>query len=617
MHIKKMKPFMSLLLMAPSMVFAAYVPPYTILTDSKDFEVHPNGRYTQTSERKIRIETAQGIDRYGQAKLFYDGKRDKLEVVEAYTIKPDGQKITVSSDRIKLISANTEDVDPYFTDQMTAVIIFPQVEVGSQLYFKATLTVNEPIILGRFSTKTAYTPHRRYENAKIKLTHPADMSLQVHARDVEGIRSVLADGRIQHVYLFQQDFALPPEPGQVEYEDFAPTVLFSNYKDYTDLAQATHSLFQPKTRVTPDIQMLADELTYDAKTPRQKAKRLYDWVSKNIRYVGIDVGASGFEPHYAEEIMANRYGDCKDHATILESLLMAAGISSSPALIKSTESFELPRLAGNYYFDHVITYVPEFDLYLDSTSQFAEFGTLPPSAMGKNTLITRTGIIGITPRSNPKLDFTVTHTKLRLLPDGSIVGKSKYVPHGYYITNSRAAQFIYENREMQSVVDNILSRFQETGGGEMTHGDPTDLSNSWEVLSNFKLDPVINMPGASAFALPTGLTPGFIRVKANTKPYEGRRYPFSCGSNKHVEDVELELPKNVHVSRIPKGIEVRTAEQSYRSIYKLVGNRIYATREISTNVHADVCEPSQASAKDQMYILKRIQADLRQQIFLD
>ncbi|MEN9880340.1 MAG: hypothetical protein RIQ55_986 [Pseudomonadota bacterium] len=612
-----LKRLLCLFAFVPAIAWAGFVPAYTIMADFQGFEVKANSGYTQTRERKIRIETPQGIDFYGQSRIFYDGKRDKLSIFEAYTIKPDGSKVLVTPDRIKRISASTDDVAPYFTDQMVATIVFPQVEVGSQLYYKAVLEQNDPIITGRFGSLIAFTPHRRYDNATIQLTHPAGMPIQAYARGLEGVKRELPDGRIQYVYQYKEDAVYPLEPGQVEYEDFAPVVQFSNYKDYADLARVTQALFQPKTQVTPNVQRLADELTQGAKTPRQKAQRLYDWVSKNIRYVGIDVGASGFEPHFADEILEHGYGDCKDHATLLEALLMAVGIPSSPVLIKTAESYVVPHLAGKYYFDHVITYVPEFDLYLDSTAQFAEFGTLPPADMGKPTLITQTGTIGATPNSDPKYDYTVTQTKLRLMPDGSIVGTSKFEPRGYYTTMSRSTQFSYENRDTQSVVDSILKRFQETGTGELIHGDPNDLSSKWRVTSSFKLDPVINLPGPSAFAVPTGLAPGFIKSAAAIKPYTGRRYPFSCGSDRNVEQIEISFPENVRVTRIPQGIVARTNDQSYRSTYKLAGNKLYATREMVTQVHTDVCQPSPARTKELTYMLNQVKADLRSQVFIE
>lgn len=612
-----LKKLLLMSLAIPSIANAAFTPPYSIMSFIYDYDVQKDGSYSRVTEKNIRIDTPQGIDQYGQAKIYYDGKRDKLEILDAYTIRPTGEKVTVTPDRIKRINAETEDEAPYFSDQMTAVIIFPQVEVGSQLYYKAVLTEEHPIVSGRFGTMITFTPHRRYDDAIVRLTHPSDMPLQAYARGIEGNRTILSDGRIQYEYHYKQGYAYPLETDQVTYEDFSSVVQFSNYQSYADLAKVTNDLFQPKTKVTERTQKLADELILGAKSSKQKAQIIYDWVSKNIRYVGIDVGASGFEPHYADEILEHQYGDCKDHAVILETLLAAAGVSSSPVLINISDSYQLPQLAGKYYFNHVITYVPEMDIYLDSTAQFAEFGTLPAEAMGKPVLIIQNGNIRETPVSSPIRDYTVTNTKLRLLKDGSVVGSSEYIPHGYFTTSSRTAQFSYENKNTQTVVDMLLKRFLETGTGELIHQNPTDLSTKWRVDSKFKLDPVINLPGPSAMSIPTGLTPGYIKLTSNTKPYENRRYPYNCGSSMHIENIELSIPNTVRVTRIPRDLNVKSKEQTYQSTYRLVNNKLHVTRQLTTNVQTDVCKPNQPYTKELSSVLNQVKSDLRSQIFIE
>lgn len=612
-----MRLFLILLSLLPTIALAGYTPAYTIVSDKQHFDIEKDGSYVQTFERRIRIETPQGIDQYGQGKISYDGRRDQVQIVEAYTIAPNGDKLIVSPDRIKRISANTDESAPYFTDQMLLVIIFPQVEVGSQLHFKIIREQHEAVIKDRFADITAYSPHRQYEQSELSYSYPNNMGMKTYSRGVEGRKTELGNGRERYDYKFQQINVYPTEPGEVEYEDFAPVVQVSNFNGFGDLARITQGLFQPKTQVTPNIQLAADRIIRGATTNREKASKIYQWVSKNVRYVGIDVGASGYEPHYADEILENLYGDCKDHATILEALLLAAGIPSSPALIKTAQSYHLPNLAGNYYFDHVITYIPMFDLYLDSTAQFAEFGTLPMDDMGKPTLITTTGDIGATPKSSSSRDQTYTRTKLQLLNDGSIVGTSEYTPQGYFTTNSRSAQFSYENRDTQVVVDSLLKRYLESGSGSLSHGDPNDLHNKWVVKSSFKLDPVINVPGASAFSIPNGLAPGFIRLHAGLKLYQGRRYPYGCGSSSHTEHIELVFPSEIKVNRIPKSVFVSVGSSTYHSKYKLEGNKLIAHRVWRGEEPSDECVPTPSKFLDAKKIRAKVREDLREQIFIE
>jgi hypothetical protein len=605
-----------LLTLAPTLVWAAFTPPATILLDYRDIEMASNGGFKRTNEWMVRVDTQQGVDQHGQAKLYFDGKRAKQTIVEAYTIKPNGEKVPVSPDRIKIRNEAADELAPYFSDQMTTVIIFPQVEIGSKLYYKSVTQQNEPTIAGHYSVNYFFTPHRRYEDTRISLTHPPELPVYAEPRDLSGEKTILEDGRIRYEYKFSQDKAFPPEPNRVELIDFAPGVQFSTYASYAAFASIFQNLMQPKTKITPQVQVLADKLTAEATTPRDKAQKLYNWVSANIRYVGIDVGSSGFEPHTADEILANQYGDCKDHTVLLESLLLAVGITSSPALINISDTYILPKLAGTH-FDHVITYVPSLDVFLDSTAQFVEFGTLPPSEQGKPTLLTQNGDTWMTPYSSSKRDYTITHTKLKLMPDGKIVGTTKYQPHGAYTYSSRSAQFSYEDRDSQSVVDGLLAKFQESGTGELNHPDPTDLAIRWVVESKFELDPVINLPGKSAFAVPSGLSPGYIRLIAKDRPFLNRRYPYVCGSDRHIEHIELALPNNVRVTQVPGGITADIGAQYYKSTYKLAGTTLKVTREFTEEIHKDVCMPSRNDTTERLIMIDAIKSDLRSQIFVD
>lgn len=603
------------LTLVPTLVLAAFTPATTVLMDHRDIELKANGGFTRTNEWMIRIDTQQGIDQSGQATLHFDGKRAKQTVIEAYTIKPNGEKVAVSTDRIKIRNEAADELSPYFSDEMTTVIIFPQVEVGSKLYYKVVTQQDEPTIKGNYSVSYYFSPHFRYEDTRIRLTHPPELPVYTDSRNIPGATSTLPDGRIRYEYKFTQDKAYPPEPNRVELSDFAPGVQFSTYPSYAAFAATFQNLMQPKTRVTPQVQNLADKLTAGTTTPKEKAQKLYNWVSTNIRYVGIDIGASGFEPHTADEILANKYGDCKDHTVLLESLLLAVGIQSTPALINISEAYELPKLASTD-FDHVITYVPSLDVYLDSTAQFAEFGTLPGDDQGKPTLLTQNGETSRTPYSSSKRDYTVTRTKLKLMPDGRIIGSSVFEPHGSFTYVSRTKQFSYENRDNQTIINNILGRFQESGTGEIVHADPTDLAKTWVVKSKFELDPVINLPGPSAFTIPYGLVPGYIKALSKERPFANRRYPFVCGSARHLEHIEITIPKNIQITKIPSKAQGIMYGQTYISSYKQTGNIIDVTREYSEEIGRDSCTPKQEPAEPRRQMLGLMKTDLRSQIFV-
>ena len=57
------------------------------------------------------------------------------------------------------------------------------------------------------------------------------------------------------------------------------------------------------------------------------------FVQNKIRYVSLSFGSNAYHPHHPDEVLQNRYGDCKDKSLLLLSLLRAAGIQAWPALV--------------------------------------------------------------------------------------------------------------------------------------------------------------------------------------------------------------------------------------------------------------------------------------------
>jgi transglutaminase-like putative cysteine protease len=96
--------------------------------------------------------------------------------------------------------------------------------------------------------------------------------------------------------------------------------------------------------VTEDIRSLALKLTTGLTSERDKVKKLYEWVATNIRYVSVSLGDGRLVPHDAYEVLKNQYGDCKDHVVLLEALLDAVGIPSSPALINLGAAYKLAKV---------------------------------------------------------------------------------------------------------------------------------------------------------------------------------------------------------------------------------------------------------------------------------
>ena len=118
--------------------------------------------------------------------------------------------------------------------------------------------------------------------------------------------------------------------------------------------------------VTPQIQARAAELTKGLTSEEEKLRALYNFVSTRYHYVSLSFGIGRYQPHPAEDVFENEYGDCKDKHTLLATLLKAAGYDAWPALMNATPRSN-PDVPSPGQFDHVITVVPHNGNYFGWT----------------------------------------------------------------------------------------------------------------------------------------------------------------------------------------------------------------------------------------------------------
>ena len=593
---------------------AQYKNAYTTVKSVDSLDVNANGIHTQIIERLYRVETKQGVSAMGEQRIDFNEKLEELEVLEAYTSLADGTRIDVPTDKIKRQDGDGREE---YSDGKVMVIIFPKVDVGSKLYYRARRLQHTPYFPGHFFWYDHYTPHSQFEHAEVHLVHPAEVKMVVYADQVQGgvveSHSGDAPGSVRYRFTFKQDSAYPTEPGQADLTDYAPHLIFSTFSDYAELAKAYQARAKPMAEVTPAIAALAKELTVGVSDQRSKVNKLYRWVSQNIRYVAVYVAEGGFVPHSAQSTLDNRYGDCKDHVTLLEALLSAIDVQSTTALINSGDALEIPKVASSTPFNHAITYIPSLDLYLDSTSRFSPMGALPYSVTGKPTLLTATGAIGKTPMTSWRKDYRSITIKMNLRKDGSVVGTSTWVSRGVEEISNRGSQFGYKNRELGDIAKEFLATSQETGSGEFLKNDPDDFDIPWKIESTFKLDPVVNMPGPNAMTIPNGIVPAFWRVLASYSPPEGRRFPSRCSSRAYREAITLTFPKGVLVQRIPPNVSSHNGAYYYSARYSLKGQDLKVQRSYAAKRDNPRCSPDD----DQDYRLFRqaLKRDLKEQIF--
>jgi hypothetical protein len=90
--------------------------------------------------------------------------------------------------------------------------------------------------------------------------------------------------------------------------------------------------------------------------------------------------------------VARGWGDCKDKATAIVTLLRAVGIDSTIVILRTQVHGDFKSsIASLAVFDHAIAYVPSLDLYLDGTAEDTGIRELPIMDRGALALRVQNG----------------------------------------------------------------------------------------------------------------------------------------------------------------------------------------------------------------------------------
>jgi len=587
--------------------------------------IQADGTVVEIDELTTFVKSQLVIDSESQADLPYNSTLSKLEVLEAYTITPKGEKIPVAANAIRTVEDDNSSGAAMFSDQKHKIIIFPKVTPGSKTYYKTKLTTYKPLLPGYFYTRLIFSPSVEVQSYEYNLSYPEDLTLYTDIKGVKQTKDEVVNSMRQVSYTYQNLKMKKKEQYQVSNNDYAPHIFISSFPSQEAFAKAYEDRIKDKFIVTPEIQKQADEITKglekkvqnDPKLDlkKEQAKAIYHWVARNIRYVAIYLADGGIVPHDANSVLKNRYGDCKDHNALLISLLAAKGIDATSALINSGNAYTLPKYPVLGPFNHVITYIPAWNLYLDSTDEMAPYGVLPGDELDKPVLLTKLAKVGRTPKPKKEDSEMATGISMQIEKDGRITGKA----HTKYFGSAEInARYQYEGAETtlsDKLVKIQLAKFRQTGEGKITTSYVYDLNKPFTADTEFTLDAVANVPGPGAMTVPIGLAPGELAAIASDRPPEKFTIPYVCSTRMVGESYQIRFPDNTKVTRIPPNVSYKKAGIEYEAAYNEVKNNVFVIRKLAIQRPGAVCQPEELQNWKDFYQV--FIKDMRGQIFYE
>ena len=359
-----------------------------VLLDRRVVRVHKNGLSRTFAQRVVEVLSERGAEDNKEFEVHYTPGSEEVDIRQARIYRRDargGLEVLEATDR------SDEDLsEPWYGlyyDNRAEVVRFEGLRPGDVVEIQYLVDdVSSENQMADYFGDLQYVaetiPKRRWDYTLIApVGRPIHANVPRVAR-LEQKTTVDGDDR---VYRFAAtDIAkVDAEPAMPGTAETAPYLHVSTYATWAEVGAWYWHLVEDQLTADDDVRRTARGLVTPEMSDEARVRAVYDFVVENTRYVGLEFGIHGYKPYKVTQVLARRFGDCKDKASLLLALLREVGVDADLVLVRTRRGGRLdPQPASLAVFDHAIVYVPKLDRYLDGTAEFAGLTELPTEDQG-------------------------------------------------------------------------------------------------------------------------------------------------------------------------------------------------------------------------------------------
>jgi hypothetical protein len=233
-------------------------------------------------------------------------------------------------------------------------------------------------------------------------------------------------------------------------------------------------------------------LVRDTPSQHEKLRKIYEFVRDNIRYIAIDIGLGGYQPHHAESVLRNSYGDCKDMTALIIAMGHVVGIDIDPALIATWfHGTADSGLVSQAHFNHVIAHAVLDDgseIWMDATDKKCPFGSLPWYDQDRSALIAsrETETLQRTPAEPPSSNRSDRNWMIRIDDGGMAEGDLRVSLHGAQAMEfRRQIDAIHPTNIYTWVSQELFTHYPMTLGESLAISNRSELHEPIEITGTF------------------------------------------------------------------------------------------------------------------------------------
>jgi tetratricopeptide (TPR) repeat protein/transglutaminase-like putative cysteine protease len=570
---------------------------------------------------RVKVLSEAGIREWGEVVAGYNAATETVELSLIRVHKPDGSVVDTPSSVAQDLTSPVERIAPVYTDYHQKHVTVQSLRPGDTLELRIVVTMHTPLAPTQFWTEYSFNDTAVVLEEQLDIDVPSARPVTVKTKP--GFEAAIDDHGARRIYHWTHahpvrdpkpaDTAPAPDrkkpaPDEREF----PDVRLTTFADWAELGRWFSGLERSARVVTPELRQKAEELTKGRTSDLDKLEALYDFVSKDFRYVSLSLGLGRYQPRPAADVLRDAYGDCKDKHTLLAALIDAAGFQASAALINSAARID-PDFPSPAQFDHVITraVIGGQVVWLDATPEVAPFRLLSAGLRAKQALVTDVEPaprLEQTPADPPFPSRIETMIDGALDAAGALSADVKLSFRGDFELPMRMGFRLVPTANWPDAMEQFLKQSALQGKVSDPHAsDPQATREPFTMSFHVEIAGAIDVAKKNvAFALPLLETGWPLESPAETDPI------VIGGPSALKYSLTLKLPPAM-IPRLPLPVRVARDYGTYESQYALNGTVVIASRALSITPR-DLPDERRADLTSFMHV---VQTDGRQTIGLD
>jgi Domain of Unknown Function with PDB structure (DUF3857)/Transglutaminase-like superfamily len=358
-------------------------------------------------------------------------------------------------------------------------------------------------------------------------------------------------------------------------------------KDWAAVSQWLSGFIDPPAEPTPIVRTKAAELTAGSKTELDKIRAIAAF-AQQTNYVEVAMNLTkggGYTPHSAEQVLTRNYGDCKDKAGLMRSLLKASGIEAYTVVIFSgNREYVRPQWPSPNQFNHAIVAIKVSAetnaatvlnharlgrlLIFDPTDPVTPVGDLPTEEQGSFALVVAGsgGDLVKVPQLPPDSARIERTVDARMDDTGHLAA---HLITEYFGQSGSSVRYQTQHGGMDKLKENLERSYsRRLGGITLDKISPADHSpeNRMELAVDLGVGQFGQFMQQKMLVLKPGvLAPDMDYIFSN----KVRKLPVRLESRLRHDSVVIQIPAGFTIDELPDPIEIDGPYGVYHAAWKV------------------------------------------------